>query len=153
MPAKDKMPFPQDDAYLQIWKIEQDHSRTRWTVTTFFLSISFAILGLSFDPNETLAGVKLFGLSMPNVQRFIGLFIYWFGIALFLQFNRYTTFLRSRLRDMEKQKLVSFNFQSEAREFMYSNTRAAFSAKWLMIYFGILYTGIVIILVLASFAQ
>lgn len=63
MPARNKTPLPQDDAYLQIWKIEQDHSRTRWTVTTFFLSISFAILGLSFDPNESLAGVKLFGLS------------------------------------------------------------------------------------------
>jgi len=122
-------------------------------VTTFFLSISFAILGLSFDPNESLAGLKLFGLSMPNVQRFTGLFIYWFGIALFLQFNRYTVFLRDRLRDMEKRKLVSFTFQSDARDFMYSKTRASFSAKWLMIYFGLLYTGIVIILVIASFNQ
>jgi hypothetical protein len=33
-----------DDIYMQIWQGEQDHTRTRWTVTTFFLSISFAIL-------------------------------------------------------------------------------------------------------------
>jgi len=152
MPTKNKTSLPQDDIYLQIWKIEQEHSRTRWTVTTFFLSISFAILGLSFNPNESPAGVRLFGLSMPNLQRFIGVFIYWFGLALFLQFNRYTNFLRSRLHDMEKQKLVNFTFQSDAREFMYSKTRAAFSAKWLMIYFGLLYTGIVIILAMLSFS-
>jgi hypothetical protein len=150
MPTKSKMPLPQDDTYLQIWKIEQEHSRTRWTVTTFFLSISFAVLGLSFDPNRGPVNISLFGLSMPNVQRLIGVLIYWFGLALFLQFNRYTNFLRSRLHDMEKQKLVSFTFQSDARAFMYSKTRAAFSAKWLMIYFGILYTALVILLAVYS---
>jgi hypothetical protein len=30
-----KKPLQMDDTYLQIWKIEQEHSRTRWTVTTF----------------------------------------------------------------------------------------------------------------------
>jgi hypothetical protein len=78
----------------------------------------------------------------------IGWLIYWFGYALFVQFNRYTNFLRSRLRDMEKEKLVSFSFQSDAREFMYSKARAAFSATWLLFYFGPLYTAIVVILAL-----
>ena len=152
MPTKNSKPLPQDDTYLQIWKIEQEHGRTRWTVTTFFLSISFAILGLSFNPNENLANLSLFGLSMPDVQRFIGVFIFWFGYALFVQFNRYTKFLRSRLSDMEKQELVSFTFQSDAREFMYSKARAAFSATWLMFYFGLLYTAIVIVLAVVSFS-
>jgi hypothetical protein len=150
MPPKSRTPLPQDDAYLQIWKIEQDHSRTRWTVTTFFLSVSFAVLGLSFDSKEGLAGVSIFGLALPDIQRVIGLFIFWFSYALFMQFNRYTNFLRSRLRDMEKQKLVSFTFQSDAREFMYSKARAAFSASRLMFYFGLLYTTIVILLALFS---
>ena len=146
MPTKKKTPFPYDDAYLQIWKIEQDHSRTRWTVTTFFLSISFAVVGLSFNPGGNLENIDLFGLSMPNVQRFIGVFIYWFGLFLFLQFNRYTNFLRSQLRDLEQQKMVSYTFQSDAKGFMYSRIGAAFSAKWLMVYFGLLYTLIVIAL-------
>lgn len=52
MPTKTKIPLPFDDAYLEIWKIEQEHSRTRWTIATFFLSISFAVLGLSFDSKD-----------------------------------------------------------------------------------------------------
>jgi hypothetical protein len=28
---------------------EQEHTRTRWTVVTFFMSISFALFGLSFQ--------------------------------------------------------------------------------------------------------
>jgi hypothetical protein len=47
---------------------------------------------------------------------------------------------------VEKQRLVSFTFQSEATEFMYSKAKAAFSASWLMFYFGLLYTAIVILL-------
>lgn len=146
MPTKNKLPLLQDEAYLEIWKIEQDHSRTRWTVTTFFLSISFAIMGLSFNPSDSVANAGIFGLSLPDVQRFIGVFIFWFGYALFVQFNRYTNFLRTRLREMEQQKLVSFTFQSDAREFMYSKARATFSASWLLFYFGLLYTGIVVLL-------
>ena len=146
MPTKNTKPLPQDDAYLQIWKIEQDHGRTRWTVTTFFLSISFAILGLSFDARVNQVGVTILGLSLPDAQRMIGLLIFWFGYVLFIQFNRFTNFLRSRLRDMERQKLVSYSFQSDAREFMYSRARAAFSASWLLFYFGLLYTAIVVVL-------
>jgi protein-S-isoprenylcysteine O-methyltransferase Ste14 len=139
-----------DDAYLQIWKIEQEHSRTRWTVTTFFLSISFAVLGLSFDFKDNQIGLSVLGLSLPDAQRVIGLLIYWFGYILFVQFNRYTNFLRDRLKSMEKQKLVSYSFQSDAREFMYSRIRAAFSATWLLFYFGLLYTGIVAAIIIAS---
>ena len=143
-----KKPLPMDDTYLQIWKIEQEHSRTRWTVTTFFLSISFAILGLSFDSGNSQA--TLWGINLPNLQRIIGLFVYWFGYFLFAQFNRYSNFLRSRLRDMEAKKQVSFTLQTDARSFMYSKLRAAFSASWLLIYFGFLYTFVVVLLFLAA---
>lgn len=143
-----KKPLPLDNTYLEIWKIEQDHSRTRWTVTTFFLSISFAILGLSFDSGKN--PTTLWGLSLPDVQRIIGLLVYWFGYFLFAQFNRYSNFLRSRLRDMEGQKQVSFTLQTDARNFMYSKFRAAFSASWLLLYFGFLYSVIVFILLFAT---
>jgi protein-S-isoprenylcysteine O-methyltransferase Ste14 len=139
-----------DNAYLEIWKIEQDHSRTRWTVTTFFLSISFAVVGLSFDPSDSVEQTALFGISMPDIQRIIGVFIFWFGYALFRQFNRFTNFLRTQLRNMENEGLVSFTFQSEAREFMYSGISGLFSASRLMFYFGVLYTIVIVLLAVYS---
>jgi cell division protein FtsB len=138
-----------ETTYFEIWKIEQDHSRTRWTVTTFFLSVSFAILGVSFQSQGNQASTIL-GISLPDVQRITGLFIFWFGYALFVLFNRYTSFLRTQLRNMEKKDLVSFKIQLAADEFMYSKIKSAFSAKWLLFYFGLLYTAIVI---LAAFAK
>ena len=39
-----------DETYLKVWEIEQNHVNTRWTVATFFFSISFAIFGFSFQP-------------------------------------------------------------------------------------------------------
>ncbi len=35
-----------DDVYLKIWDIEQKHTTTRWTLMTFYLSVSFAIFGI-----------------------------------------------------------------------------------------------------------
>ena len=134
------------NTYFEIWKIEQDHSRTRWTVTTFFLSVSFAILGISFQSQGDTTTV--FGLSLPDVQRMTGLLVFWFGYALFVQFNRYTSYLRDQLRKMERAKKVAFNFQSGADNFMYSKFKAALSAKWLLFYFGLIYTGIVIMMAL-----
>lgn len=150
MQTKKKKSEGQDETYFQVWRIEQEHSRTRWTVTTFFLSVSFAILGLSFDPKIYENGLNAFGLSLPDVQQLIGLSVFWFGYFLFRQFDRYTQFLRSRLREMEKQKQVGFTFQTDARDFMYSKVRAAFTASRLLFYFGILYTGVVIVLWLVS---
>jgi hypothetical protein len=137
------------DAYFQVWKIEQDHSRTRWTVTTFFLSISFAILGLSFK--EQAQTITLFGFTLPDLQRFVGLIIFWFSYFLFLQFDRYTYFLREQLRNMEKDKLVTFRFQKDADEFMYSGVKEKSSSKRLLRYFGYMYT--ILVLVIRFFAK
>ncbi len=44
-----------EELYLQIWEREQEHTKTRWNVTTFFVSISFAIFGFSLQtPNPTV---------------------------------------------------------------------------------------------------
>lgn len=148
--TKKPSPLPFDDAYLQIWKIEQEHSRTRWTVTTFFLSISFAVLGLSFDITDSQSGENILGLPLADAQRVIGLLIYWFGYLVFIQFNRYTNFLRDHLKTMEKEKLVSYSLQTDARDFMYSRLRAAFSATWLLFYFGLLYFAIVFVIYISG---
>ena len=138
-----------NSTYLEIWKIEQDHSRTRWTVTTFFLSISFLILGNSFDIQET-SSATLLSLSLPDIQRIVGVLIFWFGYILFVQFNRYTAVLRNQLRKMEEENLVTLSIQLDADNYMYSKVKAFFSAKYLLLYFGILYSIIVVVVAIIS---
>jgi len=41
-----------DDVYLKIWDIEQKHTTTRWTLMTFYLSVSFAIFGISLQNKD-----------------------------------------------------------------------------------------------------
>jgi hypothetical protein len=63
-----------NETYLKIWQIEHEHERTRWTVITFFLSISFAIFGFSFQ--SKLAPTDVIALRIAS------LLIYWFAYAL-----------------------------------------------------------------------
>jgi hypothetical protein len=121
----------QDEIYIEIWKIEQENGKTRWTVTSFFLSISFAILGFSFQADTVLSS---------HVQRIVGLILYWFGFFVFFQFSLYSKYLRGRLRQMEQDGGVSFDIQSEADKFMYKGIKAPFPAQRLLLIFGILYT-------------
>ncbi len=82
-----------DDIYIQIWQGEQEHTRTRWTATAFFLSISFAILGFSFQNN--------LARPVPSIIRTVGLIIYWFAFILFWHLYRYNKFLRTYLTSMK----------------------------------------------------
>jgi len=120
-----------DDVYLQIWQTEQDHVRTRWTVITFFLSVSFAIFGFSFQ-------TKL-GISQSIAIRIAGLLIYWFAYLLLLHFYAYTKFLRTYLLDMEKSGRTTLDIQSKADA---SNLGASkrLSTTRLLFLFGLIYT-------------
>src|SRR5258708_2360979 len=73
-----------DDAYLKIWQVDQEHSKSRWTLTTFFMSVSFAILGFSFQ--DKLAP------STSLAIRISGLLIYWFAYVMFQLFLTTTGF-------------------------------------------------------------
>lgn len=42
-----------EELYLKLWEREQEHTKNRWNVTTFFFSISFAIFGFSL-PTKNL---------------------------------------------------------------------------------------------------
>jgi hypothetical protein len=130
-----------EDVYLSVWKIEQEHSRMRWTVATFFFSVSFAIFGFSFTTVTPL------GSPINHIQRLAGLVLFWFSYALFFQFNRYTHFLRGKLKDMEQQGEVRFTFQSDAAKVMYGKARRATSATWLLFYLGLVYTAAVLALI------
>ncbi len=130
-----------ESIYMAMWKIEQEHSRTRWTIATFFFSVSFAIFGLSFTTATPV------GSSINHLQRIAGLVLYWFSFVLFYQFNRYTRYLRGRMIEMERKGEVPFTFQSDANKFMYGRVRRFSSATWLLFYFGLLYLGAVILLI------
>jgi hypothetical protein len=131
-----------DNAYLEIWKVEQEHTRTRWTVTTFFLSVSFAIFGFSF---QAQSGANP---NIAHIQRIGGVALYWFAYLLFLQFNKYNNFLRAQLRKMETEKQVTFSLETDAKLFMKSKFGRFFTATRLLFYFGFLFTAGVVLLIL-----
>lgn len=126
-----------DSVYLKIWQTEQEHVRTRWTVVTFFLSVSFAILGFSFQ--SKLSSQE--GLAI----RISGLLIYWFAYALFLHFYSYTRFLRSYLIEMEKSRRTSLDIQSKADEAQLGASKRLSTTR-LLFFFGLIYTAGIIAL-------
>ncbi len=129
-PSVQKDIVESDNIYLKIWEIEQNHTNTRWTVSTFFFSISFAILGLSFQIENPI---------VPRiVPQLLAVIIYWFAFLVFRQFNTFTHFLRKYLRDMEIANKTSIKLQSAAKAFM--NEHKGISATNLLFIFGIIYT-------------
>ena len=96
-----------DEQYLKIWEIEQDHVRTRWTIATFFFSISFAILGFSFQPQLTHSSIL--------ALRLCGLVVYWFGYLLFLHFYKYDIYLRRYMAKMETFNQTSIRLHPPSR--------------------------------------
>lgn len=131
-----------DSVYLKIWQIEQAHQRTRWTVVTFFMSISFAIFGFSFQ--SSLARSESLAI------RIAGLLIYWFAYVLLVQFYGYTKFLRDYLLEMEKAGRTTFDIQSKIALAHISGSSSK-RGSWkstirLILYFGFIYTVGVIVL-------
>ena len=123
-----------DEKYLKIWAAELEHTKTRWTVSTFFFSVSFAIFGFSFQAQLSK--------PLPNIARSTGLVIYWFAYLIFSRFNQYTKLLREYLKELEDQNLTSIKLHTRLQQKSKGNNRV--SATKLLIYFGILYTIAVI---------
>lgn len=130
-----------DDIYMQIWQGEQDHTRTRWTVTTFFLSISFAILGFSFQNNLVS--------PVPSIIRTVGLFIYWFAFILFWHLNRYNKFLRNYLVEIESSEDITLDLQSKSLASSAASKRI--TTTRMLFYFGLIYAAGIILLWLLRF--
>jgi len=119
-----------DDLYIKIWEVEQRHVTTRWTVSPFFFSISFAIFGFSIQAEKS--PLPLF------VTLSVAVAIYWFAYALYLRFNTYTDYLRSRLEEMERDGLTTLDLQSKAGPYLKRKKRL--HAVKLLLVFGVLYT-------------
>ena len=121
----------QNETYLKIWEIEQQHSSKRWTITTFFLGISFAILGFSFQTDKAQVPVM--------IQHIAAIISYWFAYVLFVRLNDYTKFLRSYLIELESTNQVSLNLQQKTRDFM--DARKRLTATQLLGFWGVVYTA------------
>ncbi len=117
-----------DELYLKIWQAEQEFVKTRWTVITFFLSVSFAILGYSFQSN--LAS------SQALAIRIFGIFVYWFAYLLYMHFYRYTKSLRSYLIKMEDTGRTTFNIQSSIGKS--PDFKRHLATSKLLVYFGVI---------------
>lgn len=134
-------PEVNDDNYLKIWEIEQRHTSTRWTLMTFYLSVSFAIFGISFQTKD---------LSAPLfVPLAIAIGVYWFAYLLFRRFNDFNEYLRSKLLELENEGKTSLHLQKESQQFLQRNKRL--SATKLIFAFGILYTVAGVVISLAQF--
>jgi hypothetical protein len=94
----------EDELYLTIWQAEQEFSKTRWAIVTFFLGISFAILGYSFQPGLIW--------SQTIAIRIFGIFVYWFAYLLYIHFYKFTISLRGYLINMEDTGRTNLDIQS-----------------------------------------
>ena len=130
-----------DEFYLKVWETEQEHTKIRWTVYTFFASVSFAIFGLSFQSNPNY--------SIQSIMRFSGMVIYWFAFLLFQRFYFYTLFLRNYLEVLA----TSSDFDIEGKKRAFYKTEGFgkhLTDRRLLLSLGILYTIVVVVLYAAK---
>jgi len=120
-----------NELYMRVWEWSSEHGRIRWTVVTFFMSVSFAIFGFSLH-----AGVKE---SLLIAQRAMAIAVYWFAYLVFMRFHKYTSFLRQYLREMEEQGKTDYDLQSKINGEMRPGAKWKSSEK-LLLYFGLIYT-------------
>ena len=135
-------PSLDEDIYVKLIRAEQEHTRTRWTVVTFFMSISFALLGFSFQ-------IKLASLE-SFAMRISALFIYWFALALFWRFATFSEDLGEGQRMIEKFGNIRFNIheigEGKRKRGFWKGFWHRLPSNWLLFGFGVLYTiGVVIL--------
>ena len=128
-----QMQTPIENAdYLKIWEVEQENMRTRWTIVTYFITISFAILGFSFQTSLTH--------SASLALRICGMLVYWFGFIFFMRYYAQSNYLRAYLLELEKTHRTALDIQSrgliDRKDFL-----KAVPTPWLIIVFGLLYVA------------
>lgn len=127
-----------EDRYFKLWEREQEHTKTRWNVTTFFVSISFAIFGFSLQTSNLTVP--------PIISHSVALAIYWFACLLFWRFNSFTHCLRAELQAMETSGQVAFKVQTRANQSMGGQYSEWLSTAYLLFYFGVVYAIAVTVL-------
>lgn len=127
-----------DETYLKILEIEQTNANTRWTITTFFFSVSFALFGFSFQAQ--------LAYPLSSIARISGLSIYWFAYLIFRRFHANSNILRLYLRELEEMGRTHLDIQRRTYEILRKGKRRRLSITNLLLYFGILYSVSVILL-------
>lgn len=128
-----------DDIYLRVWEKQQHWTSTRWGIMTFFLSVSFAIFGLSFNKPPSLS-------VDATAQRITGMAIYWFSFLICRRYDDWSKFLRDYLYELELTTATRFKLQTTWRNSMRKGIRRWTTVNKLMIYFGVLYSVSIIAL-------
>ena len=129
-----------NELYITIWQEEQEFSKTRWTTVTFFLGISFVILGYSLQPG--LTGFQAI------IIRIFGIFVYWFGYLLYTHFYKFTISLRNYLINMESTGRTNLNIQSTIGNS--PNIKRKINTRRLLFIFGLIFSLGIICLYLTS---
>lgn len=118
-----------DELYFKIWEREHSYMQARWTITTFFMSVSFAILGFSLQAKPTSTSALI-------AQSIVALAVYWFAYLLNKRLYYYTTFLRTQLKNLEPQTTLKLQSDTEeaAKQWRVPDTPT------LLLRFGLVYT-------------
>jgi hypothetical protein len=130
-----------DDVYMQIWQVEQKYVETRWNITAFFLGISFAVLGFSFQaalhPSQSFA------------VRLCGLLVYCFACVMYRHHSTHAYCLRSYLLDMEAAGHTTLDVESRVAKGRGPRDHRLVTTQSLLVGFGLVYlAGIGILLIL-----
>lgn len=126
-----------DDRYLRIWEMDQRQATIRWTIATFFMGISFALFGLSFQ-TATSGIPRLVPLGAAVV-------IYWFTYLLFRRFHGFSNCLRQYLLKMESEGQTSLRVQTEWKTYECAHRKVLSASDYLLL-FGVFYTAFGIVL-------
>ena len=125
-----------DEIYLRIWEEQQESVTRRWNTISVFISVSFAIFGLSFQNQN---------ISERLPQRIIAVAIYWFSYLLYHRYADWSGFLNSYLKELESAASTQINLQSRWAKHEKGSHKWS-TVKSLLLYFGLLYTIAAILL-------
>lgn len=122
-----------NDDYLKIWQTEQEDIKLRWTLVTFFITVSFAIFG--FSVQNKIQTIPAF------LQQILAILVYWFAFLIHIILHKYTMFLRDYLRKMENNNETNLRLRTGADEFLSHGFNISVTS--LLVILGCLYTIIV----------
>lgn len=125
--------------YLTLFQADLTHTTIKWTVTSFFMGISFALMGFSFQTN--------FSFTSALAVRVSAIAIYWFAYILYLHYYDYNLFLRDYLLKMESSGRVEFDVTLKTQESLRKKSKRI-RVKRLLLVFGLIYClGIMVLFI------
>jgi len=125
-----------DELYLRIWEEQQKSLERRWNAIAIFISISFAIFGLSFQSQD---------LNARLLERVFASAIYWFSYLVYLRFSDWSEFLMTYLAELESTGSTRIDLQSRwARQ--QKGFRGWRTVKRLLFCLGLVYVVMVVLL-------